>query len=84
MPELDQFSDAVDTGHSMDVFRVRDRLIADYRDFPGSFVDKNIREHVRERMARGTSGRIPGCRLTRTLPLAGQSLSWVASQERCK
>src|SRR5271170_1014550 len=40
----------------MDVFRVRDRLIDDYRDFTGSFVDihdKNIREHVAERMARG-------------------------------
>ena len=40
----------------MDVFRVRDRLIDDYRDFTGSFVDihdKNIREHVDERMARG-------------------------------
>ena len=40
----------------MDVFRVRDRLIDDYRDFTGSFVDihdKNIREHVVERMAQG-------------------------------
>jgi superfamily II DNA/RNA helicase len=40
----------------MDVFRVRDRLIDDYRDFTGSFVDihdKAIREHVAERMARG-------------------------------
>ncbi|MGO9505739.1 MAG: DEAD/DEAH box helicase [Streptosporangiaceae bacterium] len=40
----------------MDVFRVRDRLIDDYRDFTGSFVDihdKSIREHVAERMARG-------------------------------
>ena len=40
----------------MDVFRVRDRLIEDYREFTGSFVDihdKNIREHVAERMARG-------------------------------
>jgi hypothetical protein len=40
----------------MDVFRVRDRLIDDYRDFTGSFVDihdKNIREHVDDRMARG-------------------------------
>jgi ATP-dependent helicase YprA (DUF1998 family) len=40
----------------MDVFRVRDRLIEDYRDFTGSFVDihdKSIGEHVRERMARG-------------------------------
>ena len=40
----------------MDVFRIRDRLIDDYREFTGSFVDihdKNIREHVAERMARG-------------------------------
>ena len=40
----------------MDVFRVRDRLIDDYRDFTGSFVDihdKNIGEHVAGRMARG-------------------------------
>ena len=40
----------------MDVFRVRDRLIDDYREFTGSFVDihdKSIREHVAERMARG-------------------------------
>ena len=44
------------TGRGMDVFRVRDRLIDDYREFTGSFVDihdKNIREHVAERMARG-------------------------------
>src|ERR1039457_2795204 len=43
-------------GHGMDVFRVRDRLIDDYRDFTGSFVDihdKNIRDHVVERMAQG-------------------------------
>ena len=40
----------------MDVFGVRDRLIEDYREFTGSFVDihdKTIREHVAERMARG-------------------------------
>ena len=40
----------------MDVFGVRDRLIEDYREFTGSFVDihdKAIREHVRERMANG-------------------------------
>src|SRR6266851_3620711 len=40
----------------MDVFRVRDRLIDDYREFTGSFVDihdKNIRDHVADRMARG-------------------------------
>ncbi len=40
----------------MDIFRVRDRLIEDYREFTGSFVDihdKAIREHVAERMANG-------------------------------
>ena len=40
----------------MDVFRVRDRLIEDYREFTGSFVDihdKKIREHVADRMNRG-------------------------------
>jgi hypothetical protein len=40
----------------MDVFRVRDGLIEDYREFTGSFVDihdKTIREHVAERMASG-------------------------------
>src|SRR5215471_7731651 len=40
----------------MDVFGVRDRLIEDYREFTGSFVDihdKRIRDHVAERMARG-------------------------------
>ena len=40
----------------MDVFRVRDRLIEDYREFTGSFVDihdPRIRKHVDERMARG-------------------------------
>ena len=43
-------------GRGMDVFRVRDRLIEDYREFTGSFVDihdKTIREHVAERMALG-------------------------------
>ena len=40
----------------MDIFQVRDRLIEDYREFTGSFVDihdKAIREHVDERMANG-------------------------------
>jgi superfamily II DNA/RNA helicase len=40
----------------VEVFRVRDRLIEDYREFTGSFVDihdKIIGEHVAERMARG-------------------------------
>jgi hypothetical protein len=48
--------DVAGWGVAMDVFRVRDRLIDDYREFTGSFVDihdKNIREHVAERMARG-------------------------------
>ena len=36
----------------MDVFGLRDRLIEDYRDFTGSFVDihdKSIADHVRDR-----------------------------------
>ena len=40
----------------MDVFRVRDQLIEDYRDFTGSFVeihDKRIAAHVAERMNNG-------------------------------
>ena len=40
----------------MDIFHVRDRLIEDYREFTGSFVDihdKAIREHVADRMANG-------------------------------
>jgi superfamily II DNA/RNA helicase len=40
----------------MDVFQVRDRLVEDYQDFTGSFVDihdKAIKQHVDERMAKG-------------------------------
>ena len=40
----------------MDIFQVRDRLVEDYREFTGSFVDihdKAIREHVADRMANG-------------------------------
>src|SRR5258708_11854604 len=40
----------------MDVFRVRDRLIEDYREFTGSFVeihDPGISAHVADRMERG-------------------------------
>jgi superfamily II DNA/RNA helicase len=40
----------------VDVFGVRDRLIGDYREFTGSFVDIHdaaIRQHVEERMAKG-------------------------------
>jgi ATP-dependent helicase YprA (DUF1998 family) len=40
----------------MDVFGVRERLVKDYHDFTGSFVDihdKNIGDHVRDRMDRG-------------------------------
>ncbi|MGH3276636.1 MAG: DEAD/DEAH box helicase [Streptosporangiaceae bacterium] len=40
----------------MDVFEVRDQLVADYREYTGSFVDihdPRIRAHVDERMAQG-------------------------------
>jgi DEAD/DEAH box helicase len=40
----------------MDVFRVRDRLIDDYREYTASFVDihdKPVHDHVADRMARG-------------------------------
>ena len=40
----------------MDIFQVRDRLVEDYREFTGSFVDIHdtaIREHVAARMANG-------------------------------
>lgn len=40
----------------MDVFGVRDRLINDYREFTGSFVeihDPRISQHVAECMERG-------------------------------
>jgi superfamily II DNA/RNA helicase len=40
----------------VDVFQVRDRLIGDYREFTGSFVDihdKAIKRHVDQRMANG-------------------------------
>lgn len=40
----------------MDVFGIRDRLIDDYREFTGSFVDihdTRIKEHVDKRMAEG-------------------------------
>ncbi len=60
----------------MDVFRVRDRLIDDYRDFTGSFVDiqdKNIREHVAERMARGYQCQIPGLSLNPNFASGGRS-----------
>ena len=63
----------------MDVFRVRDRLIDDYREFTGSFVDihdKNIRSTLLSGWPGDTSGRTPGCRSTRTSPPAGRSPSW--------
>ena len=56
---------AAGAGRGMDVFRVRDRLIEDYREFTGSFVDihdKTIREHVVSAWPAGTSGQIRGCR----------------------
>jgi ATP-dependent helicase YprA (DUF1998 family) len=40
----------------MDVFEVRERVVADYREFTASFVDirdPDIRSHVAERMAKG-------------------------------
>jgi hypothetical protein len=40
----------------VDIFQVRDRLVEDYRELTGSFVDihdKAIREHVADRMANG-------------------------------
>src|SRR5258708_3969743 len=43
-------------GVAVDVFGVRDRLIEDYREFTGSFVDihdKEIRDHVQDRMEHG-------------------------------
>ena len=65
-------------GGGMDVFRVRDRLIEDYREFTGSFVDihdKTIREHVASAWP-GLPVARPGCRSTRTSPPAGRSPSW--------
>jgi hypothetical protein len=44
-------------GVEMDVFRVRDKLIEDYRDFTRSFVDihgKAMRKHVDDRMVCGS------------------------------
>lgn len=55
----------------MEVFRVRDRLIEDYRDFTGSFVDihdKSIGDHVRERTARGHQWQDPWLSLNMTQP----------------
>jgi hypothetical protein len=43
-------------GASVDVFGVRDRLIDNYREFTGNFVDihdKTIREHIAKRIANG-------------------------------
>ncbi len=44
----------------MDVFKVRDRLVEDYRSYVGSFIrirDGRIREHVDRSLAEGSCGR---------------------------
>ena len=74
----------------MDVFGVRDRLIEDYREFTGSFVDihdKAIREHVQERMERGYQWPDPWLSLNPSFAsggtiseLAGQGLLQPAAQ----
>src|ERR1700761_1010741 len=49
-------ADGCQGGVGVDVFGVRDRLVGDYREFTGSFVDIHdpaIRQHVEERMANG-------------------------------
>ena len=58
----------------MDVFRVRDQLIGDYRDFTGSFVeihDKRIAEHVTDRMANGYQWPDPWLSLNPNFALGG-------------
>src|SRR5258707_2219588 len=69
-------------GRGMDVFRVRDRLIDDYRDFTGSFVDihdKNIREHVAARMARGYQWPDPWLSLNPNFASGGSITDLIAS-----
>ncbi|MHB1430534.1 MAG: DEAD/DEAH box helicase [Streptosporangiaceae bacterium] len=58
----------------MDVFGVRDRLIEDYREFTGSFVDihdPRIRDHVAERMDRGYQWPDPWLSLNPTFASGG-------------
>ena len=66
----------------MDVFGVRDRLVEDYREFTGSFVDihdKAIREHVRDRMASGYQWPDPWLSLNPSFA-SGGTISELASQ----
>jgi hypothetical protein len=47
----------------MDVFKIHEQLIADYRAFTSGFVevrDDRIRQHVDRELAEGCSGRIRG------------------------
>jgi hypothetical protein len=63
-------------------FRVRDRLIEDYRDLTGSFVDihdKSIGDHVRERMARGYQWPDPWLSLNPNFASAGTISDLVAA-----
>src|SRR6516225_3887614 len=65
----------------MDVFGVRDRLIEDYRDFTGSFVDihdKSIADHVRDRMARGYQWPDPWLSLNPNFASGGTIIELVA------
>src|ERR1022692_1981797 len=69
-------------GHGMDVFRVRDRLIDDYREFTGSFVeihDPRISEHVAERMARGYQWPDPWLSLNPSFASGGNITDLVAA-----
>ena len=66
----------------VDVFRVRDRLIEDYREFTGSFVDihdKAIREHVHERMENGYQWPDPWLSLNPSFA-SGGTISELAAQ----
>ena len=66
----------------MDVFGVRDRLIEDYREFTGSFVeihDPRIAEHVAERMERGYQWPDPWLSLNPTFASGGTITELVAA-----
>lgn len=67
----------------MDVFGVRDRLIDDYKEFTGSFVDihdKAIGEHVDERMANGYQWPDPWLSLNPNFASGGTVPNLVAQQ----
>src|SRR5215472_12558636 len=66
----------------MDVFGVRDKLIDDYRDFTGSFVDihdPRIAEHVADRMASGYQWPDPWLSLNPTFASGGTITELVAA-----